>query len=36
MPLKTRGREDEIAVSGILLFDSRMKPENAAVFQKMR
>jgi hypothetical protein len=33
MPLSTRGRRDEVAISDILIFDSRVARENAAVFQ---
>jgi hypothetical protein len=34
MPLSTRGRRDEVADSDILIFDSRVARENAAVLQK--
>jgi hypothetical protein len=34
MPLKTRGRDIEIADSGILLIDSELHQENAAALGK--
>jgi hypothetical protein len=34
MPLSTRGQSDEVRDSDIVIFDSRVARENAAVFQK--